>query len=238
MYAAAGGEEEPMLASDVTGDLPELITNKNGLYEGDLIYYLQTAFFKSGNLNNPYHNLRHTLHVLWLCHKACRYYRDRLTPRQMRNLLVAALFHDFDHTGCPHPEEKDPDSVNIRLAVEGLRRYVAPGDRASLPAIEALIGETQFPYKTGGDLDLSAEIIRDADIAQVFSSAWLQQVVIGLAHEWGVQPIEVLRMQKSFLGSLAFRTGWARELFPAELVAAKIEEAEQLLRLLEAKPDQ
>jgi hypothetical protein len=26
----------------------------------------------------------------------------------MRNLLIAALFHDFDHPGHPHPSENDP----------------------------------------------------------------------------------------------------------------------------------
>ena len=35
------------------------------------------------------------LHVTWLCYQAADFYRDRLTPRQIRNLLIAALFHDF-----------------------------------------------------------------------------------------------------------------------------------------------
>jgi 3'5'-cyclic nucleotide phosphodiesterase len=92
-----------MLVSAVTGDLPGIIGNDERLYEGDLTFYFQVLFFKSSNLYNPYHNLRHTLHVLWLSHKACRYYRSALSPRRMRNLLIAALFHDFDHPGHPHP---------------------------------------------------------------------------------------------------------------------------------------
>ena len=71
-------------------------------------------------------NFRHTLHVLWLCQKACRYYQKTLTPRQMRNLLIAALFHDFDHPGHPHPGEQDPDRINIRIAIAGLRRHITP----------------------------------------------------------------------------------------------------------------
>src|SRR5580704_3760633 len=95
----SGTEESRMLTLEVTGDLPEIIGNEKGLYEGDLIFYFQTLFFRSSNLHNPYHNFRHMLHVLWLCYKACLHYEKKLTPREMRNLLVAALFHDFDHPG-------------------------------------------------------------------------------------------------------------------------------------------
>jgi HD domain len=226
-----------MLASEITGDLPEIIGNEANLYEGVLIPYFRILFYNSHNLTNPYHNFRHTLHVLWLCEKACRYYQKTLTPRQMRNLLVAALFHDFDHPGHPHPGEQDPDRINIEIALAGLRRHLAADDRASLPQIEALIEATHYPYKTSGEeLDLCGQILRDADSAQALSTAWLQQVVIGLAAERGAKPIDVLRSQASFLGALSFHTGWAREMFPQELVEAKIAEAEKLVRLLATDP--
>ncbi|HEX4165767.1 MAG TPA: HD domain-containing protein, partial [Bryobacteraceae bacterium] len=144
-----------MLVSKVTGDLPKIIKNEERLYEGDLTLYFRTLFFRSSNLYNPYHNFRHMLHVLWLCHEACRYYQRELTPRQMRNLLITALFHDFDHPGHPHPGEDDPDRINIQIAIAGLRRHIMSTDRAFLPEIEALIEATHYPYKIGSDrLDL------------------------------------------------------------------------------------
>jgi len=223
-----------MLASEVTGDLPGIIGNRARVYEGDLVYYFRVLFFKSRNLLNAYHNLRHTLHVLWLCYKACDYYQKDLTPREMRNLLIAALFHDFDHPGRPHSGEKDPDAVNIKIALAGLQRHVMPQDSAWLPQIAAIIEATHYPYKTPGDeLDLLAKIIRDADLAQALSPVWIQQVVIGLAQEWGIPPIDVLKVQPSFLAGLRLNTQWARQLFPPELVQTKIAEAEQLLRLLQ-----
>jgi hypothetical protein len=223
--------------SKVTGDLPKIIANQERLYEGNLTFYFRILFFKSSNINNAYHNFRHLLHVLWLCHQACRYYQNRLTPRQMRDLLIAALFHDFDHPGHPHPGENDPDRVNIPIAIAGLRRYVMSADRAFLPQIEALIEATHYPYKIGSDkLDLLGQIIRDADLAQALSPAWIQQVVFGLAKEWEVSPFEVLKGQGSFLAGLSFSTCWAQQLFPQELIQAKIEEVEQLLRLLETAP--
>jgi hypothetical protein len=226
-----------MLGSDVTGDLPQIIGNEESLYEGDLTLYFRILFFRSSNLHNPYHNFRHMLHVLWLCHKACRYYQNQLAPRQMRNLLIAALFHDFDHPGHPHPGENDPDGINIRLAIAGLRRYVTSTDRAFLPEIESLIEMTHYPYKIDSDkLDLLGKIIRDADLAQGLSNVWIQQVVMGLAKEWEVAPLEVLKNQATFLAGLRFNTEWAQQLFPPEFVRAKIQEAERLLWLLEAEP--
>src|ERR1700722_10358741 len=226
-----------MLTSEITGDLPEIIGNEESLYEGNLVLYFRILFYNSNNLRNPYHNFRHTLRVLWLCQKACRYYQKKLTPRQMRNLLIAALFHDFDHPGHPHPGEQDPDRINIRIAIAGLRRHIMADDRASLPEIEALIEATHYPYKTAGEeLDLLGKILRDADLAQVFSPVWIQQVVIGLAGERGVKPIEILRAQASFLDTLSFHTRWARQMFPQELIKAKSGEAEKLARLLETDP--
>src|SRR5436853_2589297 len=174
----------------ISGDLPNVIGNEKGLYEGDLIHYFRVLFFEAANLANPYHNFRHMTHVTWLCYQACRYYRNELLPRQMRALLIAALFHDFDHPGHPHPGENDPDRINIPIAIAGLRRYVMPADRAFLPQVEALIEATHYPYKIGSDkLDLLGQIIRDADLAQALNPAWIQQVVFGLAQEWELSPL-------------------------------------------------
>jgi hypothetical protein len=152
-------------------------------------------------------------------------------------LLIAALFHDFDHPGHPHPGEQDPDRINIRIAIAGLRRHITADDRASLREIEALIEATHYPYRTAGEeLDLLGKILRDADLAQVLSPVWIQQVVIGLAGERGVKPIEVLKAQAPFLDTLSFHTRWARQMFPQELIKAKIGEAEKLVRLLETDP--
>jgi len=219
-------------ASEI-GDIPEIIGNDRGLYEGDLAGYFRVLIFHATNLTRPYHNLRHMLHVTWLCYQAAEFYRDRLTPRQIRNLLIAALFHDFDHPGHPHPGADDPDGINIRRAIAALRRHIALEDRPFLPAIEALIEATHYPYASAGEqLDLSGQIIRDADLAQALSPIWIQQVVIGLAREQRVSPLDILKMQPAFLAALSFNTEWARERFPAPLIAAKIAEAERLLALL------
>jgi len=118
-----------------TGDIPEIIGNDRGLYEGDLTGYFRALIFHATNLTRPYHNLRHMLHVTWLCYQAAEFYRDRLTQRQIRNLLIAALFHDFDHPGHPHPGADDPDRINIGRSIAAsaatLRRRTGRSCRAS-----------------------------------------------------------------------------------------------------------
>jgi hypothetical protein len=104
---------------EITGDLPKIIGNEENLYEGNLIYYFQVLFFKANNLYNPYHNFRHMAHVLWLCYKACQYYSQELAPRQMRTLLIAALFHDFDHTGRPIGETRIRMASTLRSPFRG-----------------------------------------------------------------------------------------------------------------------
>lgn len=210
------------------GSIPEIIRNDGRLYEGDLIAYFKIIFMHARNLQLPYHNFRHIFHVLWLCHRACQFYREELTSRQMRNLLIAVLFHDFDHSG-----RLGDDDLNIERAIRSFNRYVLPDDKEFLSEIAELIRVTEFPYKTPTDqLSLPQQIIRDADLSQSLSVAWVQQVIFGLAAEWGKKPAEVFKMQGPFLLNLKFCTAWAQQEFPKNDITGKIKEAEEFLELL------
>lgn len=211
------------------GSIAQVVRNDEGLYEGNLVHYFRVIFFNAQNIRHPYHNLRHMLHVFWLCYEACKFYGEALTPRQIRRLLIAALFHDFDHSG-----QAGNDDLNLERAVRGLRKNVAPEDVGDLPNIESLMWVTEYPYKTRSeDLELLGNILRDADVSQALSVAWIQQVIVGLAAEWGKTPLEVLRMQGGFHKGLVFNTEWARQRFPQAVVDQKIQEAQELLELLE-----
>ena len=217
-----------MQTSEACGSIPDIIKNRSGLYEGNLVYYFRLIFYHAQNLDNPYHNFRHLYHVMWLCYSACLFYGKYFSARKMRNLLIAAMFHDFDHTGVA-----GPDSVNIERAVAALRKYILPEDWDHLAEIENLIQLTQFPYEIPSDkVNLPARILRDADVSQALNPAWVQHVVFGLAKEWGKKPIEVLRTQGAFHNSIEFATNWAKEMFPPEVVAAKVAEAAEYVELL------
>jgi hypothetical protein len=215
------------------GNIPQIIRNNGGVYQGDLIHYFRAVFNHARNLRYPYHNFRHMFHVLWLCYQACLFYgKLRLTPREMRNLLIAAMFHDFDHSGL-----MGDDDLNILRAVRGLERHILETDKKFLPDIELLIQATEFPYKIPSQcLDLSGQIIRDADLSQALSAAWVQQVIFGLASEWNKKPIEVFKMQGPFMSGLKFQTEWAKQMFTKDDIAGKIRETEEFLELLEEEP--
>lgn len=213
----------------IQGDIPEIIRNDAGVYSGDLKFYFAVLFYLAQNNNHPYHNLRHMLHVMWLCYQACIFYGDRISHRDKRNLLIAALFHDFNHSG-----KFGNDIENIERAIAALRLYILPEDRLYFEQIEGLIRPTEYPYKIASEeLTLLGKILRDADVSQAFSVAWLQQILIGLAKEWGKTPIEVLRMQEPFLSNLKFHTEWGHAMFPQILFTQKIEEIRALLTILE-----
>lgn len=215
----------------VQGGIPDIIGNKEGLYEGDLIHYFQAVFFNAQNLTNPYHNFRHMFHTLWLCYQACVFYKDQITPRQMRNLLIAAMFHDFDHSGM-----MGNDDLNIKRAIRGLEKHLVRQDKEYFGDICEVIWATEFPHKAPSQsLPLLAQIIRDANLAQGFSEALIQQVVFGLAKEWGKKPIEILAGQCPFFSHLDFTTEWARQTFPPDAIKAKKSESRALLELLGRK---
>src|SRR5437762_12648381 len=94
----------------------------------------------------------------------------RRAERDKRNLLIAAVFHDFDHLG-----NSSPDQINIDRAIAGLQAHVTEEDVPHLATIEALIQATHYPYLVHSEsLDLHARIIRAADVGQTLTAAWSQ----------------------------------------------------------------
>jgi hypothetical protein len=132
--------------SPFTGDLPDIAENVEKLYEGNLMYYIWVLNEFARNLYGPYHNFRHITHATWLCYDACRYYAKILDPRQMRNILIAELFHDFDHFN-----RSGNDDLNIEIALRGLKRHIDPIDRPFLTDISNLIIPTEYPYRIPTD---------------------------------------------------------------------------------------
>lgn len=217
-------EVRPMMS-----EIMSIVRNDAQLYEGDLVHYFRLLFKYARDMSHPYHNLGHMLYVFWLCYQACLFYQKELTPREMRNLLIAALFHDFDHRGM-----SGDDRINIGKAVRAVRQHAEGRDKSHVGRIGELIRSTEYPYDVAsfGQIDLCRDILCDADMCEVFRDSWVQQVVIGLAAESGKHPIDLARTQTAFLENLSFRTDWARQRFSQEVFAAKVKEVEELLFLL------
>jgi hypothetical protein len=213
------------------GDIPELVGNTTGLYEGNLIPYLRTVL-AAPNVHNGYHGLRHMLHVTWVCYRACKYYKSSglLTPRSMRNLLVGAMFHDYGHPGAPRA-----DIENIRVAIAGFKRYAEPVDKPFTEEISRIIWATEYPHQPlPPDAPLEWAIIRDADVSQALNSTWIGDILGGLGHELGLDPLRMLQQQEVFLNHISWLTDFARAHYGEEAIGAKIKEVRALLAFTNA----
>ncbi len=210
----------------------DVVRNKANLYHGDLTHYFRVVSSKAQNLQRPYHNIRHMLHVTVACYRACEYYKyKRMERRGMRNLLIAGLFHDFNHSGM-----YGADDLNLERAVRGLKECILPDDEPFCDEIVGIMRPTEYPYKLPTkDISFLAQILRDADVCQALSDVWIQQVVYGLGAELGKSPEEMLKAQLVFLGNLEFHTGWGKDAFPKELITRRIGETEDLLDLLKER---
>lgn len=210
--------------------LSDIINNTEGLYHGDLKYYFK-CLFNSRGANNPFHGIRHSCDVFIKCHDAIKYYIEAGRPTDLwtnRALLISALFHDFNHPG-----RAGNDDLNLQFAIRALKKSVLPEDDRIIDVASKYISLTEF----GPDghvwpaYTIEAQILRDADISQVCSQAWIRLVLFGLSAEMGLSPEQMLKMQSEFLGKVSFETEWARVRF-GNAIKEKIAEAEELVKIL------
>ena len=158
----------------------------------DLKNYYKWYLTYCNSLCVPYHNLNHTLGMMY--HILCIYnesqkkeheYGFRLTEQDLYILMTSALFHDYNHSAGVHP-----DSVNVATAKAGLNRclrefLVADETTESLIKIcEQNIDATQFPYVIKDeDLNLYQRILRECDLLVSLYDDYFTHAVMGLYYE-------------------------------------------------------
>ena len=125
----------------------------------------------------PYHNFNHLLTVVRYTYGACRFYE--LTPKEELETLFAALFHDVNHSGGK--ETDDVNVINAKRAVHNFcHKYNIDIDAHEVCRI---IDATQYPYVLEPEeMDLKQQIIRDADLMQVFEYNWIQTLASSQRH--------------------------------------------------------
>lgn len=127
----------------------------------------------------PYHGTPHLYVVALGAHELAL--MENLPEDEVRNVVLAALFHDFNH------QYSTDDSVNIKCAVEAVREHLSAFD---VERIECLVSSTRFPY-VAVPQDISEGIMRDADI--IYSTLLVpdaQRFRNGLYEERGVPASE------------------------------------------------
>lgn len=200
-----------------------IVNNDERLYRGNLRYYFQIIFLAS-NVNNPYHNFRHTMHVFCMAYEGGKY--EGISQDEMRALLIAALFHDFRHSSLMGDDKREIDK-----AIDGVRNFILTHDEYLQTDIEDLIYGTEWPHRTDIVISTSLKILRDADLSMDLDDVWWQQIIFGLSQEMGISPLNQLRNQLDYLSNQTFQSEWGRETFMPK-IPERLTEIREFLEIL------
>lgn len=173
-----------------------------------LDHYLKILLTENKGNDNPYHNFHHTVTMMRCAYDIAK--TEYVDNTHIRLILIAALFHDFNHSGGKFKNDLD----NITDAIEAFRHYTQETEYDSY-VIEKMIRSTQYPYAPDYEPTLSEKILRDADLLQSSEDNYIQQVLIGLSSEMGV--VVSAKNQIKFMKSAKLHTEYAKKIFTDRL---------------------
>lgn len=172
----------------------------------DIFYQAKTYILENNLVENDYHNNEHMINVFNNAMMLFDHYKDEFGLYDKLILGLAALFHDFNHSGG-----KLKDRENIELALSSLKEFLSSIDKSDLyNDIENIIVATEFPH-LDIDLDILQKIIRDADTMGGIIEGW-QSVVKNLSSEYNKTLEEFIPTQIKFLNSVKFNTDYCNQL--------------------------
>lgn len=157
---------------------------------------------------NAYHNNKHMIDVFNNSMTLFNEYADQfnLTENDKLNLGLAALFHDFNHSGG-----KLKDIENIELALTALKEYLDSTNKSELyDDVKRIIIATEFPH-LDINTDILQQIIRDADTMGGITEDYIS-IVKSLAKEYGKTLQEFIPTQIKFLDTVKFNTDYCNQL--------------------------
>jgi hypothetical protein len=178
---------------------------KQNIYN-NIIEYIK-EYNPSGDA--PYHNNEHMITV----YNFCKDISNNIEHTDNLNLLVAALFHDFDHS-----MGKEKDNVNVERAIEAFSDYynneLTHTDINKDKVID-IIKITEYPYTIkNSELNTDQKIIRDADLLQGSVDNWYDFIVIGLSKEMNIPIGAVLKEGLiKFRENIEYNFDYSREVF-------------------------
>jgi predicted metal-dependent HD superfamily phosphohydrolase len=186
-------------------------------------YFRKFILYNNSN-DLPYHNFFHTMCVMQNCFLIA--YDLEMAELEIRALLIAAMFHDFNHSGG-----KLKDTENVKIAINGFLTASEEDDDVNNLVVD-IIRATEFPYVIPEDeLTIYQKIIRDADLMQTFEKNYLQQNWIGLASEMNSNLILALENSEKFWSNVKFHTDFAKKQ-SEKYMPSRFEDVKFLLNIL------
>jgi hypothetical protein len=177
----------------------EIITKFN------LDNYLKVVIQKSTSNKAPYHNFYHVMCMIKNVYDIAK--SLGLSDDVIRLLLIAVLFHDFNHSMGKHD-----DVWNVDEAIKCFLLYSIESSEDNEKIIN-IIRATQYPYVIEEkDLTVEQEIIRDADLLQQYQDNFIQQVYWGLSQELNYSFEIMLAGYPNFIEGMRLHTKHAQEI--------------------------
>ena len=155
--------------------------------------------------DNAYHNTYHIFNVTKNAAEAANYYNlDSITET---TLLLAAMFHDINHSGGWLSDE---DNINIAFQDFGnfYEKHTNLFDdfMISYEKVCNLIEITEYPHKREPKT-IEEKIIIDSDLSCYYSDNWYLSVIEGfLIKEQKLTYEEAIKTQINFIENVKFHT--------------------------------
>jgi hypothetical protein len=170
------------------GNHPELLPSV--LASVGLTEYYDKYLEANPKDSSAYHNHTHTFNVVLNAYEGImNSAAGVVNDTAIKRLLLAALFHDSEHTkGIAHSDKIPADRININKACRSFRiaHAAIAGTRDTVleQHVHRLIRCTEYPFRTRPFEPLST-IMRDADLSIVYiaDKEMQRELLVGLINE-------------------------------------------------------
>lgn len=201
----------------------------------DIINKAIVFIIKNNKSNNlPYHGIDHLFEVYNDCKTLIDFSQmdqfslneDSEEVNYETELLIAALFHDYNHSGG-----KLKDSENIEIAIKGCKEFLDTIDYdLNFDVIESVIKATEYPSPLKGDLTIEQKIIQDADMCYLLNDIAIVKLYYGLREEFGVELDKFLENQLAFFETVKFNSRLYSDIWDNTYKNIRIEEVKELMK--------
>ena len=163
---------------------------------------------ENNKVDNYYHNNKHMIDVFNNSMMLFDEHKKEYDLKSMDKVCLglAALFHDYNHSGG-----KMKDDENIEITLNELKVYLDNINKLGLyNNISGIIQATEFPHKDI-DLNILQKIIRDADTMGGIVNGWTF-VVNSLAKESNKTLKDFIPNQIKFIENVKFNNDYCNNL--------------------------
>lgn len=171
---------------------------------------LQSAFkyILNNNPTNyaPYHNLNHLINVTRRCYTLAD--ASGVLIEDMDDLLIAAMFHDTDHSIGVETD----DNNNLKRCLRFFQQYVVDKQvNINHYSVEKIMLATKYPHEKIKNISLKEMIIRDADLLGFIEDDRFINRIVGLSREFNISINDMINSEIDFVSKISLKLDCSQE---------------------------